>query len=426
MLTRRRFLAGGAAAAAAGAAAVAVDRVAAGQGQSSQTQGSGDGVGTEARAVPLGSQPAGLPTRQHAWTETLSRDADGNPVAPRFDRLLLFNVEGKPTLASAHTLEAALRRLERRYRWGPGGLLFVTGWGPSYFERTLAVASPIPRARALSDFELPAIDDYDLCLHLAGNDEQRLADVEASLVHGAPLPGADGSLSLEGSLRWQETRTGFVGAGLPAAHQRVGGIPPGHPVPAGSPLFMGFKSSLRKNQATEDAVTIPAGPFAGATTMQVSYMRLRLDSWYQDLSERERVARMYAPQVTPEQVKRLTTDAKSDPNLLGQAISRYGVVGHSQTSARARRSGKPLILRRDFNTVDGGQAGLHFVSLQRTIEDFVRTRTAMNASSAQLQNPSITATVNNGVNEFMFVLKRANYIVPIRAQRSFPMLRGKE
>ena len=59
--------------------------------------------------------------------------------------------------------------------------------------------------------------------------------------------------------------------------------------------------------------------------MQVSYMRLRLDSWYGDLNDRERVARMYAPQVTPEQVKRFTTDAESDPNLLGQAISRYGV-----------------------------------------------------------------------------------------------------
>ena len=46
----------------------------------------------------------------------------------------------------------------------------------------------------------------------------------------------------------------------------------------------------------------------------------------------------------------------------------------------------------------------------------------MNASSAQLQNPSITDTVNNGINEFIFVVKRANYIVPTRSQRSFPLL----
>jgi dye decolorizing peroxidase len=225
------------------------------------------------------------------------------------------------------------------------------------------------------------------------------------------------------ALRWRETRTGFIGVGLPAERQDTGGIPAGDPVPANAPLFMGFKSSLTRNQATEDDVTISGGPFAGGTTMHASYMRLSLDDWYGQLSQPERVARMYAPQVTPEQVtKDFTTDAKSDPSLLGQAISRYGVIGHSQTSARARRSGRPIILRRDFNTTDGGTAGLHFVSLQRTIADFVTTRSAMNATSAQLQNPVITDTVNNGINSFIFVLKRGNYVIPPRAQRSFPLL----
>jgi hypothetical protein len=248
--------------------------------------------------------------------------------------------------------------------------------------------------------------------------------VEAALIHGHPLPG-DGAQEISSVLRWRETRTGFVGSGLPAAHQDTGGIPTDRPVAKGAPLFMGFKSNLRRNQATEDAVTIPDGRFSGGTTMQVSYMRLRLDSWYGELTERERVARMYGPQVTPQQVNRFTTDAESDPQLLGQAINHYGVVGHSQTSARARKHGKPLIIRRDFNTVDGGQAGLHFVSLQRSIEDFVTTRNAMNASSAQLQNPAITDTDNNGINEFIFVLKRANYVIPARAQRSFPLLAGR-
>ena len=410
-VTRRRLVLGAAALAAGGAAAVGIDRAAVG--------------GKTVPPVALGAQPAGLPERQHAWTATLASDQYGNPIAPRFDRLLFFDIDGAPTPAYARLLEASLRTLERRYPWGPGGLLFTAGWGPEYFERALKTASPIPRARGLSDFELPAIDDYDLCLHLACDDEPRLAAVEAALLHGAALAGADGPLDLSSALRWRETRTGFVGAGLPAAKQDVGGIPPGRPVPASSPLFMGFKSGLRRNQATEDDVTIRSGPFTGATTMQVSYMRLRLDSWYQQFSERERVARMYAPEVTPEQVAKFTTDAESDPNLLSQAISRYGVVGHAQTSARARRDGKPLIIRRDFNTVDGGQAGLHFVSVQRTIEDFITTRDAMNASQAQLQNPAIGDTVNNGINEFIFVLKRANYILPARDQRSFPLLPGR-
>src|SRR6185437_10188562 len=60
-----------------------------------------------------------------------------------------------------------------------------------------------------------------------------------------PLPGATGPLDLSSTVRWHETRTGFVGAGLPAAHQHVGGIPSGTPVSRQAPLFMGFTSNRR-------------------------------------------------------------------------------------------------------------------------------------------------------------------------------------
>ena len=90
-------------------------------------------------------------------------------------------------------------------------------------------------------------------------------------------------------------------------------------------------------------------------------------------------------------------------------------------------------MRRDFDTTDGGEAGLHFVSLQRTIEDFVTTRTAMNASSAQLRNPSITDTVNNGINEFIFVTQprqlpaaRPRRAVVPAAARPGPRARGPD
>jgi len=411
--TRRRFLAG-AAGVAAGGAAVGI----AACGGSSPRK-------VRVSRVTLGSQPTGLPSRQHAWGDYVATDTDGNPIAPRFDRLLYFDVNGSPSPNSARMLEAALRTLERAFPWRHTGLLFTAGWGPSYFEHVLGVASPIPRAKGLSDFELPSIDDYHLCLHMACDDEDRLAAIEGALLHGEPLAGASGWVDVSTALTWRETRTGFVGTGLPAANQNTGGIPSGNPVPKGSPLFMGFKSGLKKNQATEDIVTIADGPFAGGTTMQNSYMRLRLGSWYANLSDTERVARMYAPQVTPAQVKAFTTDAESDPKELDQAINHYGVIGHAQASAKARRNGKPRIIRRDFDTIDGGQAGVHFVSVQRTIEDFITTRNAMNQASAQLQNPAITDTVNNGINAFIFVLKRANYLLPTRPQRSFPLLPGR-
>jgi hypothetical protein len=425
--TRRKFLIGAAGIAAGGAAiGIAIDQASGGGGASaSRPRTVRSSASVTPPAVPLGTQPTGLSPRQHAWGDYLARDPHGNPTAPRFDRLLLFDVNGDPTPAHARVLEASLRTLERAFAWNHSGLLFTAGWGPSYFERLLHVASPVPRAKGLANFELPAIDDYHLCLHFACDDEQRLAAVEAALLHGEPLSGARGSLAIAPALTWRETRTGFVGTGLPAEHQNTGGIPSGDPVPKTAPLFMGFKSGFKKNQATEDRVTISDGPFAGGTTMQVSYMRLRLDGWYQNLSERERVALMYAPQVTPEDVARFTDDAPSEPDKLNQAIRRYGAIGHAQTSARARKRGSPLIIRRDFNTVDGGQAGLHFVSVQRSIEDFITTRNAMNAAGAQLQDPGITNTVNNGINAFIFVLKRANYVLPARADRSFPMLPGR-
>ncbi len=52
---------------------------------------------SEVPIVALGGQPTGLPIRQHAWTETLRVDDVGNPIAPRFDRLLFFDVKGRPT-----------------------------------------------------------------------------------------------------------------------------------------------------------------------------------------------------------------------------------------------------------------------------------------------------------------------------------------
>src|SRR5579871_6057161 len=150
-LTRRRLILG-ATAAAAGAAGLGIGL---------EDAGSGD----PRRPLPqveLGSAPHGLPVRQHAWEATLARDNYGNPIAPRFDRLLFFDVDNTPIPAQARVLEAALRTLERSYRWGPAGLLFTAAWGHGYFQRGLRVSPPIPLARGLSDFELPAIDDYDL------------------------------------------------------------------------------------------------------------------------------------------------------------------------------------------------------------------------------------------------------------------------
>ena len=376
--------------------------------------------------VRLPPARSGLPRRQFAWAEHLRHDEYDNPIAPRHDRLLLFDVRGPATPARARLLEARLRRLEHAFPWSHDGLLFTVGWGcPSYFSR-LGLPSPVPRAGRLSTFEHPAIDRFDMCLHLAGDDSQQLADIEAALVHGAPLDGVPHAMALSAAFVWRATRSGFTGPGLPAAHQDARGIPRGHPVPATAPLFMGFQSALRRNLASEDAVAIPAGPFAQGTTMHVSYLREKLGAWYGRASEQDRVARMYSPQTSVAAAARLTDDARSEPHEIVEAMRRHGVIGHAQATAQARRGGRPRLLRRDFNTVDDGYAGLHFVSLQRSYDDFVVTRNAMNANGAHLVNRRITATQNNGINAFIDVRRRANYILPSRAQRSFPLLPGRD
>jgi hypothetical protein len=382
----------------------------------------GRGALAGARGRGPGSQPPHLPARQHAWQATLHTDSVGNPIAPRYDRLLLFDVLGRPSAIAADRLEAALRTIERRFLWGPDGVLFCLGWSPTYFSQVLGLPSPLPPAIPLAPNEQPQIDGYHLCLHLAADSERRLAEIEAALVHAERLPGADGRLDVSSILSLRETRTGFIGAGLPAAHQHAAGLPSGSPVPPQAPLFMGFASNRRRNQASEDDVTISAGRFAGGTTMHVSLIELHLGGWYRGLSERARVARMFAPQLSVAEANRLTTDAASDPQRLDQTAQRYGMVGHAQAAAVARRGGRPLILRRDFNTVDGGHAGVHFVALQRSIADFITTRAAVNAPWAQAQTPKITETANNGINAFMTVARRANYIVPTRRDRSFPLL----
>ncbi len=377
--------------------------------------------------VPLGTQPHGLPARQHAWGDYTAKDAYGNGTAPKYDRLMFFDVRGTPTPAHARLLESRLRVLERHFHWSHTGLLFTVSWGPSYF-RLLGVRSPIPEATKLSSFEHPEIDNYDVCIHLACDDDARLDQVEAALVRGHKLHGVNGSLSLKPALTWRETRTGFTGVGIPARRQDVKGIPAGNPVPAGSPLFMGFKSGLRKNQASEDAVTIKDGPFAGGTTMHVSYMRETLGDWYRKLSEQDRRALMYSPETDAAAEQRIIedkTDTSANTKQIASAIHTYGMVGHSQATAQARKHGSPLIIRRDFNTTDDGYAGLHFVAVQRTIEDFVVTRNAMNANGAHNINKKVTATKNNGINAFIKVRRRANYIMPSRADRSFPLLPGR-
>ena len=326
-------------------------------------------------------------------------------------------------------LEAALRTLERTYRWGPSGLLFTAGWGPSYFERTLGVASPIPPAKGLSDFELPAIDDYDLCLHLACDDEQRLAAVEAALMTAARRSRRGrAARSLARALRWRETRTGFVGAGLPAAHQDVGGIPPGNPVPQDSPLFMGFKSSLRRNQATEDVRHDPRRTVRGrhddagqlhapAARQLVRTARPSASAW----------RCMYAPQVTPEQVEPLhhRRRRRSRPARPGDRPLRRD---RARTDLRARPAQRqaadhPPRLRHRRRRPGGPALRLAAAHDRGLRHHPQRDERELRAARKTRRSPTRSTTASTRSSSFS---GEPTTSCPPRPERSFPLLPGRE
>ncbi|UPV76547.1 Dyp-type peroxidase (plasmid) [Halorussus limi] len=376
-----------------------------------------------------------LPARQHAWDEFLNRDQHGNVVAPRHRVLLLLNYagDGAPSDADRKTAEAAFRSLERAYRRGNDGLLFTVGYSPSYFGRfdaELPDTVDLREPKALAPFEDPEFDCQDAVVHLASDHAEVVLAAEQALIgEKTTVNGVEMAADLSGIFERADRRTGFVGEGLPADHQDVDGIPDSKPVSDDAPLYMGFKSGFQKNQASEDRVTIREGPFAGGTTHQLSKIELNLEQWYQQDSRSQRVGKMFCPVHAEEGLVEGAGDNLGDsakmeekgcPAHAEDHARTKGVVGHSQKSARARDDdGSPLMIRRDFDSTDDGQAGLHFVSLQRTISDFVDTRDAMNGEDLA-ERSAVGQTNNNGILQYMEVLRRGNFLLPPRKHRSLP------
>jgi hypothetical protein len=330
--------------------------------------------------------PAGRPDRQHAWDATLAVDEHGNRTAPRLHRLLLLDLAGPPGIADATALEDALRAVEAQQPAGPSGILLTVGWGPAWFA-ALGVPSPVPEPAALAGDRAPRLERFAACIHLASDFADVLARAERTV-----------RTALGGALVLAGRRTGFTGRGLP----RRLGPPAARRLAREAPLYLGFASTARRSQAREGDVTLRDGPWAGGTTMHVSVLELALERWGR-LDERERVAAMFAPGVTPARARR------PGPGLVLPAPD--GRAGHAQAAAAARRDGRPRLLRRDFDGVQDGRAVVHFVSLQRDLEDLAATRRALVAHGP-------------GIEPFVRARSRAAFVVPPRSRRTCPLLPG--
>ena len=398
---------------------------------------SGDG---EREPVPTGVEEIRtLPDRQHAWRDRIRLDQHSNALLPRHQILFYLTLDGSgpPDQGARETVESALRTLDRAYERSHEGLLYSVAYSPAYFDRfedSLPESIDLPPPRSLSDFESPDLDTQDTLVHLASDRADVVLEAEEVLTGDREQAnGRAADARLTDAMSVDSRRTGFVGPGLPAERQEeLEGIPEGGPVPEKSPLFMGFIAGFRKNQASEEYVTLKEGPFAGGTTKHVSNIRQRLDDWYGEQDFDERVTEMFSPGHAEEGLVENVGESLGASSGIERFLDsidddaeEFGRVGHAQKNARANRDaeGNVLLLRRHFESTDEDVASLHFPSLQREIAHFEGVREAMNGADLAEISPAIRQRVNNGILEYIFVERRGNFLVPPMKLRSLPPAR---
>jgi len=400
--------------------------------------------------IPQGTDdPTALPDRQFAWNDSLTRDDHGNVVLPEHHLFVYLTYDGEsgservPTATDRERLETALRTIERAFEWSNRGVVFDLSYSPRYFDRfaePLPDSVDLPPPERLTPVDTPTLDEQDALLHLASDRSDALLAIEETLFatgENAPetLNGVDVAGRLSDVFSVDDRRTGFIGPGLPATNQGVGGIPENGPVPEEAPLFMGFKAAFSGNQATEEYVTIQEGPFAGSTTKHVARIRQQLDKWYGENSHDEMVSKLFSPRHAESGAVEGVGDNLGDHSGITEGIyerisetaSEFGVVGHAEKAARANRddSGEIRTLRRHVESTDDGNASLHFPSLPRGIGVFEEVQRAMNGTDIVGEQPSIKPRVKNGIFRYVFVENRGNFLVPPRSLRAFPTSTGE-
>jgi len=468
-LTRRQALAG-AATGALGAAGVyeLVDRLA--------------GSPTRRRAV---SRVEPLPAEQHVLGGVAVVEDEGVEVLvpPLHHQIVTARVTAgtspKALRAAKAELEHVLAGLDRSFPATPAGLGMVVAWGPPYFERYVPkpagrhlpvdrrasgdegrpVSALLDAVRFPSDPRDVALEENDLAVHLRSDSSDHVAAAAKAIFGGA----------LDGILKATSIRKGFVGGGfgarssLPKQMAMAAGVPGASLIPDTAQLFLGFTSTQKAalgpprivNLETLGLVDLREGYFRHGTTMHVSHIFEDLEAWYLNFDFRERVDTAFRPgqparpgsQTLRQAAKDVATEASVET-----AYRRDGAIGHSaaiQTASRLRadhvaedgtvyRKGTAIPQRVDFNTLDNPffwsddpkrdslspapAAGLHFVVLHPTSDDFRRARLAMDGvlpDGTRLRFPPRAR--GQGFNSVLRATHRQNFLVPPRRHRSFPL-----
>jgi len=196
-------------------------------------------------------------------------------------------------------------------------------------------------------------------------------------------------------------------------------------------MQFGFNSGFIGNQASEGRVAIEDGPFADGTVQMLSQLDYDLDGWY-DHPIDERAQLMYRPDQTTADVgrggNRIAQEtgverADTTPAALADSVREHGLVGHTQKTAAARDETfeSPILRRSEGNRVD---EGLNFTALQRTIDDFVRVRRAMDDPEIADGAPEMPDD-HSGIVDYIDTVSRGVYLVPPRSRAALPVPGGR-
>ena len=412
-----------------------------------------------------GPPPGGYPIGQYQIAQyggrvTIDRESSVEvEVPPVWNLVMTATLARSPSNSDQQRLEAALRAIESAYPYSPSGVFALVGYGLPYFRAHIpqaAFAAHIPRTvdgsdapalidaiRFPSDPAATLLESNDIVFHLRSDHLDFLLDAQHALfgqsgrLAGRPAPQAD----IADLFHVTSVRTGFVGAGLPQQMARNAGFAFADQIPAAAPLFMGFTSTQRLGQATEATVSFdgkrdplleplttarPSDYFAGGTILHVSHLFEDLDAWYK-LGYDDRFTRMFNPGLMTMPGRVTVNTVWLNPNPTEPDASRHGVIGHTEAIQVGSRSpeGQALQLRVDFNTLDaldGSRAspGVHFLAFVPTAQVFHASRQAMDA--AALARRYGLDPHANGINAFLTVTRRQNFLVPPRRHRAFPLL----
>ncbi|WP_192918525.1 DUF7405 family protein [Salinigranum salinum] len=411
--------------------------------------------------VPQGpTNPKAFPERQHAWNQDIKKDPFGNVVLPNHQLILFLNYvdKGTPTGRERNEVESAFRTLELAFqRLAAGdsdadnqGLVFMVGYSRSYFDRfdpdlpnSVDFLRPEDVLRRTDD-DPDKADNYDAVILLSSDTVPVLLGSEEALFGGLEhLNGVKVRGTLEGIFEKAERRTAFVGKGLPRENlvdepdapltdetpEEITNESVTENLRGDAPLSMGYKSGFKDNVATEDAATITTGPFKEGTTFQVSKLQLDLGKWYENKRE-SRDELMFSHEHSRADIGDIGENLEDDSGItedivddLKKTAEERGRVGHAAKTALARNEDfEPLILRRSegvnnsFVKPEEGKVGFNFSAVMEEIQDFVKTRQAMNTSHLD----DYIDEGGHGILPYMEVTNRATFLLPPRKRRSLP------